>query len=235
MRSILHEQQNTTLTLNHTYAHFFVVVYQTTTDRWKRNDYPKAQTCPPMTSFLDKINNYIKSLDNDTLTALQSISLEKKFKKGHLLLRQNEICGKSYLLVKGIARKYYINDSKEITTELYFENDLAISFDSYALQQPSREFIEALTDVTVSVTYYQAFQEAKAKYPKLLSLDLMLAEYYAMWVENRLFQFHTLTATERYLDILDKSPHIVQAIPLTIIASYLGISLETLSRIRAKI
>jgi hypothetical protein len=50
-----------------------------------------------------------------------------------------------------------------------------------------------------------------------------------------LFQFHTLTATERYLEILNKSPYIVQAIPLTVIASYLGISLETLSRIRAKI
>jgi CRP-like cAMP-binding protein len=188
-----------------------------------------------MTSYLNKINSYIKSLDNETLTVLQTISTDKKYKKGDLLLRQNEICGKSYLINSGIARKYYLNDGKEITTELYFENDLAVSFDSYTLQQPSREFIEALTDVTVSITHYQAFQDVKKKYPKLLSLDLMLAEYYGMWVENRLFQFHTLTATERYLEILNKSPYIVQAIPLTIIASYLGISLETLSRIRAKI
>jgi CRP-like cAMP-binding protein len=188
-----------------------------------------------MKSYINKINNYINALDNETLTALQSISSEKKYKKGELLLRQNEICGKSYLLIDGIARKYYLNDCKEITTEIYFENDLAVSFDSYTLQQPSREFIEALTDVTVSITYYEAFQAAKAKYPKLLILDLMLTEYYGMWVENRLFQVHTLTATERYLEILDKSPHIVQTVPLTIIASYLGISLETLSRIRAKI
>lgn len=188
-----------------------------------------------MTSYIDKINCYIKALDNDTSTVLQSISSVKKYKKGDLLLRQNEICRKSYLLISGIARKYYLNNGKEITTELYFENDLAVSFDSYTLQQPSREFIEALADVTVSITHYQAFQDAKATYPKLLSLDLMLAEYYGMWVENRLFQFHTLTATERYLEILSKSPHIVQNIPLTIIASYLGISLETLSRIRAKI
>lgn len=188
-----------------------------------------------MTSYIDKINNYINTLDNDTLTALQSISSERKYKKGDLLLRQNEICRKSYLLINGIARKYYLNDGKEITTELYFEKDLAVSFDSYTLQQPSREFIEALTDITVSITYHQAFQDAKAKYPKLLTLDLMLAEYYGMLVENRLFQFHTMTATERYLDMLRKSPHIVQSIPLTIIASYLGISLETLSRIRAKI
>lgn len=188
-----------------------------------------------MTSYIDKINSYIEALDNETLTALQSISSDKKYKKGDLLLRHNEVCGKSFLLIDGIARKYYLNDGREITTELYFANDLAVSFDSYTLQKPSREFIEALTDVTVSIIHYQAFQEVKIKFPKLLNLDLMLAEYYGIWVENRLFQFHTMTATERYLDILKKSPHIVQSLPITIIASYLGISLETLSRIRAKI
>jgi CRP-like cAMP-binding protein len=188
-----------------------------------------------MTSYIDKINDYIKALDKETQAALQNISSIKQYKKGELLLRQDEVCTKSYLIQSGIARKYYLNDGKEITTELYFENDLAISFDSYTLQQPSREFIEALTDGTVSIIHYQAFHEAKNKYPKLLALDLMLAEYYGMWVENRLFQFHTMSATERYLEILHKNPHIIQTLPLTIIASYLGISLETLSRIRAKI
>ncbi len=188
-----------------------------------------------MSAYLDKINDYILSLDNETRTALQVISYNKLFKKGELLLTQNHVCTKSFVILNGIARKYYLNDGKEITTELYFENDLAISFDSYTLQTPSREFIEALTDVTVSVTPYPSFQDAKKKYPKLVVLDLMLAEYYGMWVENRLFQFHTMSATERYLQILNKQPHIVQSIPLSIVASYLGISLETLSRIRAKI
>jgi CRP-like cAMP-binding protein len=188
-----------------------------------------------MISYVDRINIYIKSLDNETLTALHNISSDKKYKKGEFLLRQNEICRNSFLLINGIARKYYLNDGKEITTELYFQNDLAVSFASYTLQQPCTEFIEAMTDVIVSVTNYEAFQDAKSKYPKLLTLDLMLAEYYGMWVENRLFEFHTMSATERYLEILNKSPHIIQTIPLTIIASYLCISLETLSRIRAKI
>jgi CRP-like cAMP-binding protein len=188
-----------------------------------------------MTSHLIKINQYIKELDAATLHELQNISITRHYKKGELLLKQGDVCSKSYLLLTGAARKYYLNGEKEITTELYFENDLAVSFESYTLQQPGNEYIEALTDISVSVTHYQAFQKAKIKYPKLLGLDLMLAEYYAMWVEKRLFQFHTMSATERYLDILHKSPHIIQALPLTIIASYLGISLETLSRIRAKI
>lgn len=188
-----------------------------------------------MTSYIDNINQYIKALDRDTLIGLQSISSVKNYKKGELLLQQNEVCTKSYLLIDGIALKYYLNAGKQVTTELFLKNDLAVSFDSYTLQQPSWECIEAITIVTVSITYFQSFQDAKLKYPKLITLDLMLAEYYAMWVEKRLFQIHTMTATLRYLDIFERSPHIIQTIPLTIIASYLGISLETLSRIRAKI
>ena len=133
-----------------------------------------------------------------------------------------------------MARKYYLNDGKEITTELYFDNDIAVSFDSYCLQKPSREFIQVLTDATISQTDFVAFQTAKQQFPKLATLDLMMTEYYAMWLEDRLFQFHTMNATNRYLQLIRDHSYIIQNIPLTFIASYLGISLETLSRIRAK-
>lgn len=185
--------------------------------------------------YRKKIDDYINSLDEDTMCLLNEITLERTYLKGELLLRQNEVCRRSFFVLEGVARKYYLNDGKEITTELYFKDDLAVSFDSYTMQQPSREYIEALTGLKVSTISYDAFQEAKSKNPKLLVLDIMLTEYYAIWVEQRLFDFHTLTATQRYMHILHKSPHIVQSIPLTIIASYLGISLETLSRIRAKV
>ena len=187
-----------------------------------------------MNSQFDKINDFITRLDPETLTALNAISVEKIFKKGDFLLRQDEICKKSYWIEKGIARKYYLNDGKEITTELYFENDIAVSFDSYCLQKPSREFIQALTDTTISQTDFGAFHKAKQQFPKLATLDLMMTEYYAMCLEDRLFQFHTMDATKRYRKLIKDHPHILQNIPLTLIASYLGISLETLSRIRAK-
>jgi CRP-like cAMP-binding protein len=187
-----------------------------------------------MQSYFNKINDFVDNLDRATLSALNAISAVKKIKKGEFLLQQDEICKNSYWIEKGIARKYYINDGKEITTELYFDDDLAISFDSYCLQTPSREFIQAITDVTVSQTDFTAFQKAKQAFPKLLELDLMMTEYYAMWLENRLFEFHTMDATSRYLKLVKDHPKIIQNIPLTFIASYLGVSLETLSRIRAK-
>jgi CRP-like cAMP-binding protein len=188
-----------------------------------------------MSNYFDKIDAYIQQLDTESLMALARISTKKTFKKGDFLLRQNQNCSNSYLIEEGVVRKFYLNDGKEITTELLFENDIAISFQSYTLQQPCREMLQALTDVNVSATDYEAFQKAKKNYPKLVVLDLMMTEYYTIWLEERLFQFHTLSATDRYLMLIKEHPHFIQHVSLTHIASYLGISLETLSRIRAKL
>jgi CRP-like cAMP-binding protein len=188
-----------------------------------------------MTTYLDKINAFLKKLDHTTLSELESCATVKTFKKGEFLLKQDQICRYSFQIEKGVARKYYLNDGREITTELFFETDLAISFESYALQKTSREIIQAITDVQVSMIEYTVFENAKKKNPKLAEFDLMLTEYYAIWLEDRLFQFHTLDATERYKLLLKNHAQVIQNIPLTFIASYLGISLETLSRIRAKI
>lgn len=181
-----------------------------------------------------KLERFLGSLDGGTMEALEAISVSKSFKKGALLLKPGEVCQWSYQILDGIARKYYLNEEKQISTELYFEGDIAISFGSYALQNPSTEYIEALTEVKVSATNYYAFQEAKAKYPKLMELDIMLLEYYGLWIEERMLQLRTLSAKQRYNLILQQSPNILKHVPLGIVASYLGISLETLSRIRAK-
>ncbi len=184
---------------------------------------------------LRKIDELIHNLDHETSVALESIQEIKHYKKGEFLLHQDKLCQYSFWIEKGILRKFYWNDSKEITTELIFENDIAVSFDSYVLQVTSKEFIQAVTAVTVYQTDKESFQIMKTKFPKLMELDLMITEYYAMWLEKRLFEFRTLDATERYLKLLQQQPHIILEVPLTYIASYLGVSLETLSRIRSKI
>ncbi len=186
-------------------------------------------------NYLDTIQQYINNLPHEVHQALNGASVIRHYKKGDLLLKQGEVCQRSFHLHSGIARKYYLNDGKEITTEIYFKNDLALSFESYVLQTPGHEYIEALSDLDASIMPFQAFRALRKKFPALMELDVMLSEYYAIWLEQRLFQFYTLDATLRYKAMLEKSPQLVQFIPLTILASYLGISLETLSRIRAKI
>lgn len=72
------------------------------------------------------------------------------------MLQENEVCRKSYFMVNGIARKFFILDNKEVTTE-FFEEDIAVSFESLVNQKPSKEVIECLTDVTVEAVDYNAF------------------------------------------------------------------------------
>jgi CRP-like cAMP-binding protein len=112
---------------------------------------------------------------------------------------------------------------------------LATAFESYTLQQPSLESIQALTATVVNMTDYKAFQQLKKQSPQLQELDFLLTEYYALWLERKVAELHTLNATQRYALLLEKSPHVVQQVQLTHIASYLNVSLETLSRIRSKI
>jgi CRP-like cAMP-binding protein len=183
---------------------------------------------------LAKIDAFLRHLKAPAQAALTAIFSQKIFKKGDFLLKKDETCRKSYWIEAGSARKYYLHNGKEVTTELLFPDDIAVSFSAYALQQPSREYIQAMTEVTARVTDYGSFQELKNQYPELVELDLLLTEYYAIWLEERLVEFHTLSATERYQLLLARQPWIVLQVPLTHIASYLGVSLETLSRIRAK-
>lgn len=184
--------------------------------------------------YLEKINRFINQLPAAVHQALDNATHIKQFKKGDYLLREGETCRSSFWIQKGMVRKFYSAGGKEISTELLFENDLAVSMTSYALQTKSKESIEALEDTTASCTSYHDFAQLKQTYPELVQLDLLLTEYYAVWLEERLLRFHTLDATQRYQMLLKEHPEVVQKVQLTHIASYLGISLETLSRIRAK-
>ncbi|WP_454060387.1 Crp/Fnr family transcriptional regulator [Elizabethkingia ursingii] len=188
-----------------------------------------------MTEHIERIQTLVESFDEETTNVMDQLTTIKHLKKGELLLQENEICRKSYFVVKGIARKFFILDNKEITTEFFFKDDIAVSFESLVNQKPSKEVIECLTDVTVEAVDYNAFQQIKRQYPQLMEYVILITELYAIWLEDRLFDFHARSATDRYLNLLKKSPEYIHHIKLTHISSYLGISLETLSRIRAKI
>ncbi len=188
-----------------------------------------------MKEYLLKIDNYIKSLDKGSLDQLSKISVLREFKKNDFLLIQDNICKYSFFIKQGGVRKFYLFNGKEYTTQLLFENEIAVSFNSYTLQIPSNEYIQALMDTVVLQTDYVSFQKAKETNQKLIQLDLLITEYYTLWLENRFNEFQTLDASQRYLQLLNNHHKIIKTIPLTIIASYLGISLETLSRIRANL
>jgi CRP-like cAMP-binding protein len=184
--------------------------------------------------YISRIQYFMERLDPDAKQALDQLSETKTVRKGEHLLRPGERCRSSFWVQQGILRKYILHHGTERTTEFFFADDLAVAFSSYCLQVPGEEGIEALTDGVVLLTPFDDFQALKKQYPVMIELDLMMTEYYAMMVEDRSTQFHHLDAKERYLRLLEMEPHILLEVPLTHIASYLGITLASLSRIRAQ-
>ncbi len=188
-----------------------------------------------MNPYIRRIKDASNKLDPHVLIELEELFVDKKFSKGSYLLQPGQICRSHLLIREGIARKFYFKDHKEITTEIYFHDDVAVSLDSYIMQKPGDVSIEALTELKVTIIDYGRFHKVTHKYPEVMMLDKMFIEYYAVWFEQRLREFQTMDASQRYLRLLEKEPHIIQFLPVTIIASYLNVSLETLSRIRSKI
>lgn len=187
----------------------------------------------PTDRQLARLHAFLATFSPDCQHELTQAASRQVVKKGDFLLRQGEVCRYSFTLEAGIARKYYLKDGVEVTTELGFAEDLLVSFGSYAHQSPSTEFIQALTDCTVLRLSHRDFERLKAVHPRLLELDLLLTEYYALQLEERLNHLQFRSARERYDRLMTRHPHLVRQISVTYLASYLGITLETLSRIRA--
>ncbi|MDX1905435.1 MAG: Crp/Fnr family transcriptional regulator [Bacteroidia bacterium] len=184
---------------------------------------------------LMQISAAMQALPPEAAEALDAIAHTRHVAKGEYLLREGDICTAGYWVESGILRKYSLSPAgKEITSEICLPQDMALSLQSYTLQLPSREYIQAITDSSVSLIQHRDYEPLKQQFPALQALDMMLTEYYALWLEERLWQFHTLDATARYRLLVTRSPQVLREVPLTHIASFLGITLETLSRIRAK-
>lgn len=174
-------------------------------------------------------------LNKEIFADIETYVKKQVFSKGDYLFRQDQVCKRIFWIRKGICRKYYLHDGKEITTEFLFEDNFVSSAKSFAMGHPAHEFAQALTELEVWSVNRENFEFLKERHPEVKNLDIRFIELYAIWLEERLLRFQTQDATTRYLTLLTEQPHYIQQIPLTYIASYLGISLETLSRIRAKI
>ncbi|MBP1639292.1 MAG: Crp/Fnr family transcriptional regulator [Bacteroidetes bacterium] len=181
--------------------------------------------------YKDKIMSMLKMLlETDMKEYIQLVSL----KKNDFLVKEGEVCHYYYFVLEGILRNYYIKNGTEITTNFDFPNDIAANFTSLMLQQKSIGCIQAMTDCKIYRMKASDFDKIKAKNPSMQQIKEILISGYVILLEERLYSLQFCTAAERYHFMMEEYPYFIQQIPLTYIASYLGISLETLSRIRAK-
>jgi len=155
------------------------------------------------------------------------------YPRHHILHHEATVCNDLYLIKTGIARAFYYKDGQDITAHFAFEKTSITAIDSFIQRKRSRYNIELLEDSTLATVAHKdlyGLLEEKPAYEKFVRM--YLEQIYidlAERVEDLLFN----TAKERYHKLLEKNPEILQRVHLKHIASYVGITQETLSRIRA--
>ncbi|MEN1785807.1 MAG: Crp/Fnr family transcriptional regulator [Bacteroidota bacterium] len=155
------------------------------------------------------------------------------FPKGTLLIEEGKTSKYSYFLEAGIIRCYLIDrEGLEVTLRFYSAPDFFNDFLSFFEQKPSGEYYELLTDCTLHTINYDKVQHCFHQIPEFREWGRMLLTLNYAHLNQRVMAFHKQTASERYLALKSSHPEIIQNVPLTIIASYLGITKFSLSRIR---
>lgn len=190
---------------------------------------------PKTTQEMIKCISENKLLSQEEVEDITQAIRVEQFKKGTVLLKAGEIAKDCYLLLKGCVRQYYVVDGNEKTTSFFVEGQGFSSFKSASKGIPSNHFLECVEDVSLAVLSVKKELELYQKYPNFESLSRSGMEEQLGDYQEMLAKFVTSKPEERYLELLEKRPDLINRIPQYQLASYLGVSPETLSRIRKRI
>ena len=182
--------------------------------------------------IISTISETYSTLTHDCQQELSNGSKILDLPKGAMLVKEGQYSDKTYFIIKGCARAYYLKEGKDISDWFAFENDFISSINSFFLNVPSPHFIELLEDSILLEISRKNAEILSDKYRDFERLSKIIVTKTMLQQQERIssMQFHS--AEQKYDNILSIRPNIDQRIPLTHIASYIGITLETLSRIR---
>jgi CRP-like cAMP-binding protein len=187
---------------------------------------------------MDKLFSFFaqfQPLSTEAQSAVREICSVVTLKKSEELQPIGHTCRTIYFVTKGIARIYYYKDGTDITESFSFENSIIARVESLFTEKPSRKAIQIVEDAEIIAINVPKLFKLYDIHPQIERLFRKIFEKGYVETVNRIesLQFHT--AEERYLTLLQESPDVLRRIPLKYIASYLGITQVSLSRIRATI
>lgn len=183
--------------------------------------------------LFDFMSRYI-SLTEDEKNAIVSLDIFRSVKKGTTLLKAGQKSKDSYFVLKGCIRKYYIIDGEEKTTAFYTEME-GLTPHCVLSQTPSEYFISSVEDSILIVSDTDMEVEMNRKFPKFEIMCRILSEELLAKQQINFDEFKTSSPEQRYLNLLQKRPDLIQRVPQHQLASYLGIKPQSLSRLRARI
>jgi CRP-like cAMP-binding protein len=183
--------------------------------------------------LFDFISKYI-SLTEEEKNVLISLDLFRTVKKGTIILKEGQNSNESYFVLQGCIRTYYVIDSEEKTTAFYTEMDV-LTPPCVVSKTPSEYYVSCIEDSILLVSNSDMEAEVNCKFPKFEVMCRRLSEELLAKERIDFDEFKTSSPEQRYLNLLQKRPDLIQRVPQHQLASYLGIQPQSLSRLRARI
>ncbi|MBN8784393.1 MAG: Crp/Fnr family transcriptional regulator [Terrimonas ferruginea] len=196
--------------------------------------YTRKQHIPTMQDILfDFISKYI-SLTDEEKNAILSLDLFHSVKKGTILLKEGQKSKSSYFVLKGCIRTYYILDYEEKTTAFYTEMEV-LTPPCVINKTPSDYYVSCIEDTILTISNSDMEAEVNSKFPKFETMCRILSEELLAKQRMDFDEFKNSSPEERYLNLMQKRPDLIQRVPQHQLASFLGIKPQSLSRLRARI
>lgn len=166
---------------------------------------------------------------------ISSRCIAKKVGKKKLLVRTGEVCNYIYFIRKGLIRGFIKEGNREITTWMTAENEFVTSISGLIKNDPSIENIQTIEDCQLLALSFDDLEILYEHFPEFNIVIRKLLQYYYLDAENRAVIARIHNAEKRYQYFLQQHGHLANRVPLKYIASFLGLTIETISRVRKKL
>lgn len=178
--------------------------------------------------------SHVANLQPSVLAQFAPVLTLQSYTKGEAVHTAGRVCHNLHLVQSGALRAFYFKEDKDITAHFAFSNEAITAPDSFIMGAPSKYHIEALEESSVYTVDRLELEKFLDEHPELERLARKFTEAIYLELLERIESLVFLSAAERYNTLLKRNPNLLLNVNLGHIASYLGITQETLSRIRAK-
>lgn len=188
-----------------------------------------------MQNYINHLLNQI-DLTEDQIEIIKNHLTTKQFNKNEMILEAGDLSSDVYFVEKGVIRSYTIDENgKEHVIQFGTENWLVTDRNSYLCKKEAKFYIQAIEDSTVVIINEELTQLIQSLNPKYLERQVLMLQNHIRHLQDRITSLLSSSAKTRYLDFIKLYPNITARVPQWMIASYLGITPESLSRVRKDI
>lgn len=194
----------------------------------------KRRVPSPEQEIIQYISQFMPLSEAEAEAVVKNMKV-KSFKKGAVLLKEGQVAKLCYFVLKGCIRQYFLVDGEEKTTNFFSEGQPVTSYEGTFKQKPSKFYLSCVEDSILSTSSPEDEAAFFEKFPQLKPAALMAMEEELGKSQGMLSSFILSSPEERYLSLLKTRPELLERVPQYQLASYLGVTPESLSRIRKRI